>query len=117
MKDTVLSLLPSRALREKIREVGYEFTEQELLFILYEYAPTFEERMTLLERFAETASPEIQETVGLIMAWQRRIFDAFRVLGEGEVYELHIKDTPDSYDETYLCGSYEAALAYIDLFY
>jgi hypothetical protein len=117
MKDTILSLLPSRALREKIREVGYKFTEQELLFILYEYAPTFEERMTLLERFAETASPEIGETVGLILAWQRRIFDAFRVLGEGEVYELHIKDTPDSYDETYLCGSYDAALAYIDLFY
>ena len=117
MKDTVLSLLPSHALREKIREVGYEFTEQELLFILYEYAPTFEERVTLLERFAETATPEIKKTVRLITAWQRRIFDAFRVLGEGEVYELHIKDTPDSYDETYLCGSYEAALAYIDLFY
>ena len=117
MKDTVLSLLPSRALREKIRAVGYEFTEQELLFILYEYAPTFDERVTLLERFAETASPEIKKTVRLITAWQRRIFDAFRVLGEGEVYELHIKDTPDGYDETYLCGSYEAALAYIDLFY
>ena len=117
MKDTILRLLPSRALREKIREVGYEFTEQELLFILYEYAPTFDERMTLLERFAETASPEIGETARLIVAWQRRLFDAFRVLGEGEVYELHIKDTPESYDETYLCGSYEAALRYIDLFY
>lgn len=117
MKDTILSLLPSHALREKIREVGYEFTEAELLFILFEYAPTFDERISLLESFAETASPEIRETVGLIVAWQRRLFDAFRVLGEGEVYELHIKDTRDSYDETYLCGSYEAALHYIDLFY
>ena len=73
--------------------------------------------MALLDRFAETASPEIGESARLISAWQRRIFDAFRILGEGEVYELHIKDTPVSYDETYLCGSYEAALAYIDLFY
>ncbi len=117
MKDTILELLPSRALKNKIREVSYEFTEKELLYILFEYAPTFEERLVLLDRFTETASPEIGETVRLIAAWQRRIIDAFRVLGEGEVYELHIKDTPDSYDETYLCGSYEAALAYIDLFY
>ncbi len=117
MKDTILNLLPSRALREKIREVDYRFTEQELLFILFEYAPTFDERLALLERFSETASPEIKEIARLIVAWQRRIFDAFRVLGEEEVYELHIKDTPDSYDETYLCGSYDAALNYIDLFY
>lgn len=117
MKDTILKLLPSRTLREKIREVGHEFTETELLFILFEYAPTFDERLTLLECFAETASPEMKETAELIIAWQRRLLDAFRVLGEGEVYELHIKDTPDSYDETYLCGSYDAALHYIDLFY
>jgi hypothetical protein len=117
VKDTILNLLPSRALKSRIREVGYELTEKELLFILFEYAPTFDERLALLERFAETASPETKETAELIMAWQRRIFDAFRILGEGEVYELHIKDTPDSYDETYLCGSYDAALNYIDLFY
>ena len=117
MKDTILNLLPSCALKSKIREVGYELTEKELLFILFEYAPTFDERLALLERFAETASPETKETAELIMAWQRRIFDAFRILGEGEVYELHIKDTPDSYDETYLCGSYEAALHYMALFY
>lgn len=117
MKDEILELLPSCALKNQIREEGYEFTEKDLLFILFEYAPTFDERLVLLDRFTETASPEIKETAGLIAAWQRRIFDAFRVLGEGEVYELHIKDTPDSYDETYLCGSYEAALHYIDLFY
>ena len=117
MKDIILNLLPSRTLREKIREVGYEFTEEELLYILFEYAPIFDERLTLLGRFAETASPKIEETARLIVAWQKRIFDAFRVCGDGEVYELHIKDTPDSYDETYLCGSYDAALNYIDLFY
>ena len=40
-----------------------------------------------LERFAETASPETTETAELIIAWQRRIFDVFRILGEGLTYE------------------------------
>ena len=117
MKDTILELLPSRALKRKIREVGYEFSEAELLYILYEYAPTFDEKLTLLDAFAQTASPEIGESARLIAAWQRRIRDAFRICGAGEVYELHIKDTPESYDETYLCATVDAALAYIDLFY
>ena len=117
MKDTILNLLPSRALKSKISEVGYEFSETELLCILYEYAPTFDERLMLLDAFTQTASPEIGESARLIAAWQRRIRDAFRICGEGEVYELHIKDTPESYDETYLCATVEAALAYIDLFY
>ena len=33
------------------------------------------------------------------------------------VYELHIKTTPEAWEENYLCASYNAALVCIDRFY
>lgn len=87
MKDTIFNLLPSHALKSRIREVGYELTEKELLFILFEYAPTFDERLALLECFAETASPETKETAELIMAWQNGVVPLlYPKSGSGEVH-------------------------------
>lgn len=36
---------------------------------------------------------------------------------ENEVYELRIKETPDPYEERYLCADHRTALGLIDKFY
>ncbi len=48
MQDTIVSLLPSRALRDRIRETGHTFSERESALIIFRYAPTHRERIRLL---------------------------------------------------------------------
>lgn len=115
MFDEIIGLLPSEGLKKKIKETGYGFTEKDLLYMIYGYAPDFEKRIEMLERFARTASPEIAKTALDMCEKERKNLEEFCKKSPDVVYELHIKETPHSYDEKYLCDSYETALAVIDM--
>ena len=117
MTSEIIELLPSADLKAKIRETNYRFKENELLQIIYMYAPTFDARLTLLGRFAEIASPDISALAKVYIEYEQEIFNRFVAAPEGFVYELCIKENPDSYEEKYLCSSYTAALICIDRFY
>ena len=45
MINEIIDLLPSGDLKEKIKATNYQFTESELLQIIYKYAPTFYEKL------------------------------------------------------------------------
>ena len=117
MINEIIDLLPSADLKAKIKETGYRFSEGNLLQIIYHYAPTFDKKLELLARFAETASPELAALANAYIEFEQDRYRAFTEQTEGFVYELLIKDTPDSYEEQYLCASYNAALLCIDRFY
>ena len=117
MINEIIELLPSADLKHKIKETGHRFTESELLQIIYDYAPTFDEKLSLLTKFAENASQEIALLAKAYVAFMQSQWKAFTEPTEGFVYELLIKDTPDAYEEQYLCASYSAALLCIDRFY
>ena len=59
MINEIIDLLPSADLKSKIKETDYRFSEGALLQIIYHYAPTFDKKLELPARFAETASPEL----------------------------------------------------------
>ena len=113
----IIELLPSIDLKVKIKETNYQLAENELLQIIYRYAPTFDGRLALLSRFAEIASPDIAALAKVYIEYEQEKFKRFTEVSEGFVYELHIKETPDTYEEKYLCSSYHAALICIDRFY
>lgn len=115
--NEIIGLLPSPELKIKIKETNYRFSENELLQIIRKYAYDFDERLSLLKRFAEISSPEISELAKVCVEYEEKNYKHFIESSEGFVYEVHIKETPDSYDEKYLCSSYNAAILCIDLFY
>ena len=117
MINEIIELLPSADLKAKIRKTNYQFKENELLQIIYTYAPTFDARLTLLGRFAEIASPDISALAKVYIEYEQENFNRFVDAPEGFVYELCIKETPDTHEEKYLCSSYRAALICIDRFY
>lgn len=117
MTNEIIELLPSADLKAKIKETNHQFKESELLEIIYIYAPTFDARLDLLGRFAEIASPDISALAKAYIEYEQETFARFIEAPEGTVYELCIKETPDSYEEKYLCSSYHAALVCIDRFY
>ena len=117
MTNEIIELLPSVDLKAKIKDTNHQFTEDELLQIIYRYAPTFELRLSLLERFSEIAAPTVSVLAKAYIEYEQNNYNRFIAAPEGFVYELSIKETPDSYEEKYLCSSYNAALVCIDRFY
>lgn len=116
LQKEIVSCLWSTALKRQLAEQEYIFTEMDLLDMAFHFAPTFDERLRLLQLLAEQASTVSDQAAGCI-TWQKKCFERFRHHGEHEVYELHIKDTPDAWDERYLCATFETALEMIDEFY
>ncbi len=117
MTNEIIELLPSSDLKAKIKETDHRFQENELLQIIYRYAPTLDSRLKLLARFAEVASPELSALARAYIAYGQEGLEQFAKASADFIYELHIKVTPESYDERYLCASYKDALACIDRFY
>lgn len=117
MTKEIIELLPSADLRAKIKETNHRFNENELLQMIYNYAPTFDARIEMLERFSGIAAPEVSALAKVYIEYEQRKLKQFTDAGEGFAFELCIKETPESYEEKYLCSSYHAALACIDRFY
>ena len=117
MTNEIINLLPSADLKAKIKETGHQFTESELLQIIYNYAPTFDEKLSMLEQFSKIASSDVSALAKAYIEYEHNNFNEFIEQSPRFVYELHIKETPDSHDECYICASYNAALLCIDRFY
>ena len=117
MVNEIIELLPSAELKTKIKETNHRFTENELLQIIYRYAPSFDKRIDLLERFSNIAGSDMAALAKVYIEFERANFSRFMEAPDGFVYELHIKDTPEACEEKYLCSSYQAALVCIDRFY
>ena len=117
MKEIIIGLLPSADLRANIKATNHSFRENELLQMLYRYAPNYETRLAYLEQFALTASADGAALARAYIAYEKRKWQEFSEPSAGFVYELCIKETPDAYEEKYLCDSYSSALACIDRFY
>ena len=117
MINEIINLLPSADLKAKIAEINHSFSEGELLQIIYRYAPSFDRRLSLLERFSRIACDDVSAQAKVYIEYERTYFKRFKEACEGFVYELCIKESPDSHEETYLCSSYDSALLGIDRFY
>ena len=117
MINEIIELLPSTDLKAKIKETNFRFNENELLQMIYRYVPTLDARIDMLERFSGIAAPEVSALAKVYIEYEQRKLKQFTDDTEGFIFELCIKETPDSYEEKYLCSSYHAALACIDRFY
>ena len=116
MYKEIIELLPSKSLKNKIFEAGHTFTEAELVYIIYEYAKTLEQRKEMLRRFAESASAEIAKNARMLADRLDEIFEDFCNNSEGYVYELRTKEE-EYCEQRFICSSYQAAIKYIDLYY
>ena len=117
MVNKIIELLPSNDLKAEIRRTDYHFSDGQLLQIIYKYAPSFDERISLMERFAKQAEPAIAELARFFIADQKELLKQFQENDGSFIYELNIKETADSYCEKYICASFEAALMCIDGYY
>lgn len=119
LQKEIISCLWSEDLKRYIEETGFRFSEEDLLAIAYNFAPTFAERLRLLELVARHC-PSVADHAEKCITYQEKCLAHFLRHSPDQVYELKILDNPSDpqdYEERYLCESYEAALDMIDGFY
>lgn len=116
LQKEILSCIWSRTLKESLANSGHSFTERELLGIAWHFAPDYEERIRLLGLLVSYA-PSVSEQAELVIQWQKKLWADFCREVPGEIFELCIKDPPDSYEERYLCANVPACMEMIEQFY
>ena len=117
LQNEIISLLPSESLKTQVRLSETRFSDDDLLAIAYQYAPDFDSRIEWLQRLEACFTGELREYTSRLIRGQQRMLESFTAPDENAVFELHIQETPDAYDERYICKSYDAALRMIPLFY
>ena len=117
LREEILSVIPSESLKRRLKEPDYRPSDQDLLVIAYNYAPDYDTRLRLLEGLEQKTSGAVREYIARVLEMQRRMLADFCRSADDAVFELHIRDTPDAWDERYLCRTYEAAVGCIALFY
>lgn len=96
----------------------FPLSEADLLKIIFGYAPDYAARLTLLRRFAETATPTMAAYALRCAEWQEAVWSSFSTPEEGMIYELMVLETPDEPRESaerFLCTTVEAAMRYADI--
>lgn len=117
LQEEILSVIPSESLKRHLKAVDYCPSDSDLLNIAFNYAPDYDTRLRLLEGLEQTTTGTVREYTARVLEMQRRMLADFCRPADDAVFELHIKDTPDAWDERYLCRTYEAAIERIGLFY
>ena len=117
LQDRIIELIPSKELQNAIKEKEYHLSEIALLATVYHCAPDFSSRIAHLRLLESAFTGQIKAYTARIIETQHQMLHAFLKNEPGAIYELHIKETPDSYDERYLCSSFDAAMKLIPMFY
>ena len=116
LQRRIVSLIPSTSLKNQIKLTNHRLSDADLLSIAYRYATDFDTRIEFLQMLEQHFTGELRDYTSRLIQVQRQMLEVFWEPADNAAYELHIKDTPDAYDERYLCKSFDAALRIIPLF-
>lgn len=117
LQSRIVSLIPSTSLKNQIRLINHRLSDADLLSTAYRYAADYDARVELLQMLEQQFTGDLRDYTSKLIHVQRQMLEVFLKPEDHTVYELHIKDTPDAYDERYLCKSFDAAIRIIPLFF
>lgn len=117
LQSRIVSLIPSTSLKNQIRLINHRLSDADLLSTAYRYAADYDTRVELLQMLEQQFTGDLRDYTSKLIHVQRQMLEVFLKPEDNTVYELHIKDTPDAYDERYLCKSFDAAIRIIPLFF
>ena len=116
LHDHIVSIIPSSSLKEAIKATGFRLSDEGMAVTAFHYAPDFNSRLGMLKELEQRTAGELKAYIARLIDTQYRMYEEFMSDSDGSVFEVHIKISPDSYDERYLCSTYHAALKMIPLF-
>ena len=117
IQERIVSLLPSQTLRKAIAGQNYILREIDLVRTTWIYVPLLEDKLEILDELSLAKGKRASELAKNVRAYLLAMRNAFLKGSPEAVYELRIKSAPDSYEEKYICRSYETAVRMIEGFW
>ena len=116
LQDKIVSAFWSEGLKAEIAKRNFIFPPKDLMAVVYQHTRAYEERLGLLQLFADHVS-EVADYARHIISWERWKLEMIKTPTPGMVYELRISDeTPAEWDD-YLCADFDTCLSVIDGYY
>lgn len=117
LQALAVSKVKSASFKDAINKEKTIFTPVELCKFIYEYVEMFDDRIYLFrEMKSVTEDVQLRDYIAFLIDNMETQMDFFKKQDPEFIFELHIKDTPDSYDERYICNSFDSAIRMIDEF-
>ena len=116
--NKVIQNLQSESLKNAINESGLIFEPMELFKIIYEYIDKYDDRIVFLKDLASIIDDEkLKDYITYCIEWLENKFEEFKCGSNDYIYELQIKETPETGAERFICKSFNSALDLIDEYY
>ena len=117
IQNQIIEATCSKSLQEAIRQIKFEVADFDLLLLAYRHAPDYDTRLSLLSLVENTTKDKTtKERAIKWMAFEKEKLCKFVEPEENCVFEVKIKEAPDSWEERYLARTCSGALKKFDYF-
>lgn len=114
----IINLIPSNSLKGEIKRLRSSFTDLELLAIIFRFEEDFNKRIYLFKQAKLVfKDKKILRFIDKLINDEINEYNLLINKNEDEVYEVFIKSDVNSYEERYLCPTYEACFNTIFSFF
>ena len=108
LENKIISLIPSKTIKDEVKRIKHKFSDIELVQIIIQFAPTWEEMIDLLLEINKTITDnKIKKYIHEFIKIEKKKYQMLVTSEEGYVYDV-IMD-PDMKNESYLVPDFESA--------
>ena len=112
LENKIVSLIPSKTIRKAVKETKHKFSDIELVQIIDEFAPSWEEMLQLLvecKKYIE--DNKVKKYITKLVNYEKKKYQQLITAEEGYIYEVVMN--PES-QERYLVPDYDSAFITIN---
>ena len=118
LHNIVIQKLKSESLKNAIEKENVVFAPIELFKIIYEYIERYDDKISLLKQMLLVIDDEeIIAYTRYIIGWLEGNFYEFKSNSTDCIFEIHIKESPETGVESYICNSFCSAINLIAEYY
>ena len=118
LQDIVLNKIGTQFFIDEVKKSKYTFSDTDLAYMAYHFTRNLDDRVDLLKQIYElTDDNNLKDMINKAINGIKEEYSNFIKPEENAIFEACIKETPSSWEERYLCKTYEGALKRISLFF
>ena len=117
IKSKILEMICSKSLQKAIHKSKFEISDYDLLLLVYRHASDYETRLNLITLIeTNTTDAFTKEQAKKCVALEKEKLKRFSEPENDCVFEVKIKETPQSHEERYLAKTFNGALKKVKYF-
>lgn len=117
IKNEIISLIPSITLKEVIISENHQFSDEDLLKIITDYAENYQQKIDYY-KYVRNNSTNKKSIIwaNILIKYQENMLDEFKKESQDSIYDISIKCNPNDYEEKFYSYKFDDAITIIKAF-